>query len=701
MQCGDLVERPRRVDLRPQLAVVSPVAFPGRQPGGEEDQVLLGVPALVLKRLKPPNRLGGDRFSGQFPQFPETVEELFQLLQRFALPGAPFLPTGDRFLKPVHPGLERGFLLSRGFPVRRLDERVRQHGQRVGEPSPGARREYGTRAQVEQSGAQRQQVPGQISAVHRGDVPRGKGLERLHIVPVEKMAAVSFHFFQDAQGISGPPHQVPGREVAEVVGAEVRQEREPDIGGGSHAGRARFGFFLVIVRGEPVAIGGDERFKKAPRFAADLPQVSRLPGGQAGAAFLQGPAHPPGEHGREKPDAEHDPGLEAERLAEQNDAAAGGQGPQGNGQHQAAVAAERAAGPLPGLPGRGPFEQPAMGNEHAPEGAHDRVEIEEGLVGQHREHEDGLEEPAEKRRSQGKQVKPERIFIGLPDRFPQGFGKDGEQEDHGGRGQSQPGRGQKNPGQHHKERQAAGNEAAPEVVEDFPTGQGRYRVFSRRPTRPGHAGQKPRGDLPVSPDPAVAPRIVLAVTGREILDQPDVARQSGAGVGAFQEVVAQNPVLGQAAGQGARERVDIVDTLPRERTLLKEILVDVGNRPRIGIDSGFAAEDHGVHGAPRRAQAGDHPGLENRVAARDPLFRPIGAGRVERMRHRLYEQPGRIAGKLGIDVERQDIFDPREHRGIAGRQQGRRFGRAQGVVQRLEFPPLPFVAHPELFPRVP
>ena len=73
-----------------------------------------------------------------------------------------------------------------------------------------------------------------------------------------------------------------------------------------------------------------------------------------------------------------------------------------------------------------------------------------------------------------------------------------------------------------------------------------------------------------------------------LLDEVDVGHQRRAGVAALEKIVAEDQVLREAPADGLREGVHVVDALADERALAEEILVDVGDLPRVGIDARFA-----------------------------------------------------------------------------------------------------------------
>ena len=61
--------------------------------------------------------------------------------------------------------------------------------------------------------------------------------------------------------------------------------------------------------------------------------------------------------------------------------------------------------------------------------------------------------------------------------------------------------------------------------------------------------------------------------------------------------MAEDAVLREAPGERALERVDVVDALADERAFAEQVLVDVGDGARVGIDARLAGEQ------PREARA--------------------------------------------------------------------------------------------------
>ena len=62
---------------------------------------------------------------------------------------------------------------------------------------------------------------------------------------------------------------------------------------------------------------------------------------------------------------------------------------------------------------------------------------------------------------------------------------------------------------------------------------------------------------------------------RKLVEQFDVARQADTHVSAFDQIMAQQQLFGESAGEHPAERPRIVDALAMVRTFAGKILVDV------------------------------------------------------------------------------------------------------------------------------
>src|SRR5439155_3814792 len=218
----------------------------------------------------------------------------------------------------------------------------------------------------------------------------------------------------------------------------------------------------------------------------------------------------------------------------------------------------------------------------------------------------------------------------------------------------------------------------------------------------------PAHDLPVAANPAVAPAHVSVVARRRLLEQLHVAQQARAGVAAFEQVVAQDAVFWQTPAEHMLERVDVVDALADERAFAEQVLIDVTDGARVGIDARLAAEQARIARARRARQAHADPRLQDAVALDDTRrFGATAEARpVQRVRHRADELPGRVARQLGVGVERDDVAHAPQQRRVADDQRkalawaGARAA-AKQRIQVGELAALALIAHPDALARVP
>ena len=191
---------------------------------------------------------------------------------------------------------------------------------------------------------------------------------------------------------------------------------------------------------------------------------------------------------------------------------------------------------------------------------------------------------------------------------------------------------------------------------------------------PPARGQQPARDLPVAADPAVPAAHVRAVARRILLVQLHVAQQAGARIAAFQQIVAEDAVLGKAPSERALERIDVVDALADERAFAEQILVHVGNGARVRIDAGLARRT-----AARSASVGSCATRGEMLTAMTRL-RAIAVLAIQRVRHRADELARRIARQLRVGVERDHVPHVSQHLRLADHEReadrrGRRAGR--------------------------
>jgi hypothetical protein len=121
------------------------------------------------------------------------------------------------------------------------------------------------------------------------------------------------------------------------------------------------------------------------------------------------------------------------------------------------------------------------------------------------------------------------------------------------------------------------------------SGQHRERILLPARIGAGNIRQQPAGNLPIAANPAMPAADIRAVAGWIFLVQLHIAQQPGPGVTPFQKIVAEDPVFGKAPFEGPFECIHIIDALADERAFTEQVLVNIGDGPRIRIDAGSLA----------------------------------------------------------------------------------------------------------------
>ena len=218
------------------------------------------------------------------------------------------------------------------------------------------------------------------------------------------------------------------------------------------------------------------------------------------------------------------------------------------------------------------------------------------------------------------------------------------------------------------------------------------------------AAHHPGEQLPVAARPPVLTRGGDVVARWELLHDLDVRDESGPGEGPLEQVVAEERPLGHPVGERCLEGVDVVDPLARIGTEPEQILVYVGNRGGIRVDSARA----GVHALKQGAFAPHRQGwrdarLHDRVALEHVTGGRIEPGPAQRVSHLAHQPPRRIPRQPGIRIERYDVADIRRNGGgaAAGLDEGGVRCAAQQLVQLVKFAALALPAHPLPLPAAP
>src|SRR5229473_4940914 len=148
--------------------------------------------------------------------------------------------------------------------------------------------------------------------------------------------------------------------------------------------------------------------------------------------------------------------------------------------------------------------------------------------------------------------------------------------------------------------------------------------------------------------------IVSAVVRRVILNDFGIGHQPHTRVGSLDQVVAKKCVLRETAVQNAVDDLNFVNPFSREDSLAVEVLVNIGDSPRVNIESGLSGID--VREARARSALYAHPytGLKNAVARDHDVLLRINDGLVQWMRQGANQALGRAARQLRVGVKSDD-----------------------------------------------
>src|SRR5256886_369273 len=132
-------------------------------------------------------------------------------------------------------------------------------------------------------------------------------------------------------------------------------------------------------------------------------------------------------------------------------------------------------------------------------------------------------------------------------------------------------------------------QAVAQIVEDLPPVEGGKRVGFNPASAYGNARLQPVNDLPVATNPAVLPIPPRDVTARKDIQQLDVRREPHADITTFQQIVTQQVRRWKSFGQEAMKRVQFVDAFAVITAFSDQVLVNIGDGVRVGIDPALLA----------------------------------------------------------------------------------------------------------------
>ena len=227
----------------------------GRRILGQQRQVVPSVAALPGQCREPPDRLDHGRLLESRHRRIGGLTEAFRRAGRQGLQPDPQrgdaargVPLQMRQVGAKLRHLGGGGLATRARGGRGLGDEPQRVAHAI-EPPPRKDRVIDQR---EQPSAQRQQMAGEVPAVHRRNVARRQRLQGLGVVPVVEMPAVPLQASHRGERIGAALDERARRDVAEVVGGQIRQQRQADVGRRSAVGDRRDAILLVVVRGQPV-----------------------------------------------------------------------------------------------------------------------------------------------------------------------------------------------------------------------------------------------------------------------------------------------------------------------------------------------------------------------------------------------------------------------------------------------------------------
>ena len=143
------------------------------------------------------------------------------------------------------------------------------------------------------------------------------------------------------------------------------------------------------------------------------------------------------------------------------------------------------------------------------------------------------------------------------------------------------------PAEHEQEEERGRQQAASQVVENFPPAD-EWQMIPCQAGARRHERKQPPEDLPVATHPAVLPSRVGEDAGRIVVHHLDVGHQRRASVEPLEQIVREQRVLRHAALERRRERIDVVQAFAGENAFVEEILIDVRDGSGVGVDAGVA-----------------------------------------------------------------------------------------------------------------
>ena len=152
------------------------------------------------------------------------------------------------------------------------------------------------------------------------------------------------------------------------------------------------------------------------------------------------------------------------------------------------------------------------------------------------------------------------------------------------------------------------------------------------------------------------PLDVTQIILREFVKKLDIAGQAHPNMSAFDQIMAQQQLLGKPSRKHAVEGANVIDAFAVIGPFAGQILVDVGNRAGIGVDADGIRKEPAERRTGRAGQGRAHARLDDGVTG------PNAPGAVETrpvqgMRQRLDHPAGGVVRQLRVAVQGDDESD--------------------------------------------
>src|SRR4030043_1056246 len=236
--------------------------------------------------------------------------------------------------------------------------------------------------------------------------------------------------------------------------------------------------------------------------------------------------------------------------------------------------------------GRSPFEQPTVRDEPAIPDPQNGIQNQPGLVHKQCRISNRPQRVVRYLR-EGEALHP--LASG---RHGEGLRKRVEEQLHGDHKRRDPPHMRKSqPGGYEQAPAGRGYQAPAQVVENLPTVEPGERVWHSPSSRLGNPRQNPIRDLPITANPTMVPAGVAQVTLRELIIELNITGQAHPDVSAFNQIMAQQPLLRKPPRQHSTEGSHIINSLAMVGAFTGEILIDIGNGLGVWVNSDRVSEE--------------------------------------------------------------------------------------------------------------